>query len=79
DGCFEAAEFQKDLTAWLQPMHLECSPPFLVSWYNNKRGETAEGKNAIDAPDDAVAFAIYSVPGYLDLVVENFAREKPQQ
>jgi len=33
----------------------------------------------IDAPDAAVAFALYAVPGYLDIIVDHFARAQPQK
>eukprot|EP00933_Yihiella_yeosuensis_P052522 TRINITY_DN50615_c0_g1_i1.p1 TRINITY_DN50615_c0_g1~~TRINITY_DN50615_c0_g1_i1.p1 ORF type:complete len:298 (-),score=63.24 TRINITY_DN50615_c0_g1_i1:8-901(-) len=78
DTEFPAEEFQKSLTAWLAPMHLECSPPFLVEWYNSKRSEVAGGTQSIDAPDSAVAFAVYSVPHFLDVIVEQYARERPK-
>ncbi|CAK9046922.1 unnamed protein product [Durusdinium trenchii] len=74
---FDAIDFQKVVNTWLAPMHLQCSNPLQVGWYNKARSETADGTQTIDAPDDAVAFAIYSVPRYLEVVLEHYAREKP--
>ncbi|CAE7204674.1 MMACHC [Symbiodinium natans] len=77
EDAFDAEEFQKALSAWLTPMCLDCSRPFLIGWYNQARGTTADGTQQIQGPDDAVAYAIYSVPGYLDVVIEHYARERP--
>lgn len=74
---FDAAGLGAALSAFLEPLRFECTPPFLVGWYNRTRSETAGGSQAIDAPDATVAFALYSVPGYLDVVAEHFARERP--
>lgn len=73
----EVAALAGSLAAWCKPLHLEVTPPFLVSWYNAKRTETGGGLNLLDAPGDAVAFALYAVPGYLDVIVEHFARNRP--
>lgn len=70
-------DVRKALSTWLGKVHMEVSPPFNVGWYNSTRSETAGGTQQIEAPDDAVAFAVYSVPGYLDVVKENYARTKP--
>lgn len=77
EGAFDAAEFRAALATWLEPMRLECSPPFLVDWYNKCRSEVAGGTQQIEAQGSAVAFALYSVPNYLDVVVDHFARERP--
>lgn len=66
------------LRSWCRPLQLEVTPPFLVGWYNDKRTEKGEGMNLIEAPRDTVAFAIYSVPGYVDVITEHFARSKPE-
>eukprot|EP00931_Biecheleriopsis_adriatica_P064189 TRINITY_DN39011_c0_g1_i2.p1 TRINITY_DN39011_c0_g1~~TRINITY_DN39011_c0_g1_i2.p1 ORF type:complete len:311 (-),score=65.12 TRINITY_DN39011_c0_g1_i2:71-973(-) len=79
EGEFDAAAFREVLGGWLAPMHMECSPPFLVSWYNRAREDTADGTQRIEAPDDAVAFAVISVPRFLDVVAEHFARERPKE
>mmetsp|Transcript_4228 Transcript_4228/g.9774 ORF Transcript_4228/g.9774 Transcript_4228/m.9774 type:complete len:291 (+) Transcript_4228:65-937(+) len=76
---FDAEGLQAALNAFLRPLCLECSPPFLVGWYNGTRTETAGGAQPIDAPDPTVAFALYSVPGYLDVVAEHFARVRPEK
>ncbi|CAL1146701.1 unnamed protein product [Cladocopium goreaui] len=76
---FDATQFQQVLSTWLAPMRLECSHPLLVGWYNKARAETADGTQSIEGPDDAVAFAIYSVPQFLEVVVEHYAREKPER
>jgi len=76
---FDAAGFGSALAAFCRPLCLECTPPFLVSWYNKTRAETAGGASPIDAPDPTVAFALYSVPGYLDVVAEHFARVRPEK
>eukprot|EP00930_Biecheleria_cincta_P105028 TRINITY_DN9752_c0_g1_i1.p1 TRINITY_DN9752_c0_g1~~TRINITY_DN9752_c0_g1_i1.p1 ORF type:complete len:310 (-),score=60.20 TRINITY_DN9752_c0_g1_i1:60-965(-) len=78
EGDFNAAAFQELLASWLRPLRLECSRPFLVGWYNQIRAETADGTQRIEAPESAVAFAILSVPGYLDVVAEHYARERPK-
>mmetsp|Transcript_53983 Transcript_53983/g.126016 ORF Transcript_53983/g.126016 Transcript_53983/m.126016 type:complete len:293 (+) Transcript_53983:25-903(+) len=77
DAVFDAEEFRQALNGWLAPMRLECSHPFLIGWYNQARADTADGTQRIEGPDDAVAYAIYSVPGYLDVVLDHFARERP--
>ncbi|CAE7237397.1 mmachc [Symbiodinium sp. CCMP2592] len=77
EDAFDAEEFKKALDAWLAPMHLQSSRPFLIGWYNQQREITADGTQRIEGPDDGVAYAVYSVPGYLDVVIEHFARERP--
>lgn len=77
-AAFDVAAFRSSLQVWCEPHRLGCSQPFLVSWYNQARDETADGTQRIEAPDSAVAFAIYSVPGYLNVVAEHFARERPE-
>lgn len=77
DGSTDPIAWGKALDAWCEPACWRCSPPFLVGWYNELRGETAGGSQRIDAADTAVAFGFYSVPGFLDVVVEHFARAKP--
>lgn len=74
---FDALAAHRQLAEWCKPLHLEVSPPLLAGWYNEQRRATADGTQLIDAPEDAVVFAIASVPGYLDLVVEHFARAHP--
>lgn len=74
---FDAIAFSQALGAWLKPLQLESSPPFQVGWYNETRDVTAGGASRIDAPDGAIAFAVYSVPRYLDVIAEHFARERP--
>mmetsp|Transcript_30932 Transcript_30932/g.103098 ORF Transcript_30932/g.103098 Transcript_30932/m.103098 type:complete len:125 (+) Transcript_30932:64-438(+) len=58
DAPFDAVGFQSALAAWCEPYRLECSPPFLVGWYNEQRKATADGQQLIEAPEDAVAFAL---------------------
>ncbi|CAK0822013.1 unnamed protein product, partial [Prorocentrum cordatum] len=72
-------EIRAVLAAWCKRVNLEVSPPFLVGWYNHARTETAGGSQMIEAPDNAVAFTLHSVPGYLDVVVEHFARARPSR
>mmetsp|Transcript_29506 Transcript_29506/g.81035 ORF Transcript_29506/g.81035 Transcript_29506/m.81035 type:complete len:297 (-) Transcript_29506:76-966(-) len=78
-GGFDAEGFRAALSAFCEPLCWECTPPFLVGWYNRMRAETAGGAQAIDAPDSTVAFALYSVAGFLDVVVEHFARARPDK
>mmetsp|Transcript_30933 Transcript_30933/g.103100 ORF Transcript_30933/g.103100 Transcript_30933/m.103100 type:complete len:315 (+) Transcript_30933:64-1008(+) len=77
DAPFDAVGFQSALAAWCKPYCLECSPPFLVGWYNEKRKETADGQQIIEAREDAVAFALWSIPGYLEVVADHFRRKRP--
>lgn len=74
---FDVHCFEKALNAWLEPWHMECTPPWLVGWYNDSREKNAGGEQRIPADDGAVAFAICSVPNYLDVVVEHYARSRP--
>jgi len=75
---FDAKGFHESLQAFCQPLRMECSQPFLVSWYNDIRKATAGGQQCIDAPDNAVAFAIYSTPGYLETVAQYYRRQRPK-
>mmetsp|Transcript_49319 Transcript_49319/g.86856 ORF Transcript_49319/g.86856 Transcript_49319/m.86856 type:complete len:299 (-) Transcript_49319:66-962(-) len=75
---FDAYAFGEALSGWLEPLRLISSPPFQVGWYNETRDATAGGVSRISAPDGAIAFAAYSVPQYLDVIVEHFARAKPE-
>jgi len=76
---FDVVAFGDALSKWLEPVHWNCSPPFLVDWYNSTRQATAGGSSLIDADESAVAFALYSVPHYLDTVVDHFGRHNPQE
>lgn len=62
---------------WCTEFRCHCTPPFLVGWYNDERKRTAGGASTIAADDDAVAFAIYSFPGYIDVIAEHYARQRP--
>lgn len=73
---FDAVKFQTALNAWCRTYALECSKPFLTQWYNDKRLETAGSTQLIEAPEAAVCFALYSVPGFLDVVAEHFLRTR---
>eukprot|EP00930_Biecheleria_cincta_P037904 TRINITY_DN26052_c0_g1_i1.p1 TRINITY_DN26052_c0_g1~~TRINITY_DN26052_c0_g1_i1.p1 ORF type:complete len:320 (-),score=41.76 TRINITY_DN26052_c0_g1_i1:45-1004(-) len=46
--------------------------PLLVGWYNDHRKRTTNGTQLLDAPEDALAFLLYSGPGYIDTIVEHF-------
>lgn len=74
---FDIRGFQQALNAWLQLWQMECTPPWLVGWYNSVRDETAGGLQKIEADDDAIAFALISVPCYIDVVAEHYARSRP--
>lgn len=76
-GTFDAYAFAEVLSTWLKPLRLVSSPPFQVGWYNETRDATAGGVSKIGASDGAIAFAAYSVPQYLDVIVEHFARSRP--
>eukprot|EP00929_Paragymnodinium_shiwhaense_P112692 TRINITY_DN8095_c0_g1_i1.p1 TRINITY_DN8095_c0_g1~~TRINITY_DN8095_c0_g1_i1.p1 ORF type:complete len:327 (+),score=77.34 TRINITY_DN8095_c0_g1_i1:88-981(+) len=76
---FDAVEFGRSLNAWCEPLRFECSPPFAVGWYNKMRDEKASGMNKLEVPDDAVAYALATIPGYIDVVVEHYARCKPSE
>jgi len=75
---FDVAGFHGALAAWCEPYRFECSKPFLVKWYNDKRSDIAGGTQRIEAPDTAVCFALYSIPGYLDVIVDHFRRVRPK-
>jgi len=75
---FDARGFYESLQAFCRPLRLESSQPFLVSWYNESRKANAGGKQCIDAPDNAVAFAIYATPGYLETVAGYYRRQRPK-
>jgi hypothetical protein len=77
-SAFDVWSFQKAMNAWLHPLRMECTPPWLVGWYNSCRDVTAGGLQRIDADDGAIAFAIYSVPGYIDVVADHYARSRPE-
>eukprot|EP00928_Gymnodinium_smaydae_P065907 TRINITY_DN48983_c0_g1_i1.p1 TRINITY_DN48983_c0_g1~~TRINITY_DN48983_c0_g1_i1.p1 ORF type:complete len:306 (+),score=59.75 TRINITY_DN48983_c0_g1_i1:83-919(+) len=74
---FDASLARSALNAWCADRRLECSQPFLVDWYNQARLDVADGQNLIEAPGNSIAFALYSVPGFLKVVVEHFARKRP--
>lgn len=78
-GGVDPAACQRRLAVWCERLRLECSSPFLVGWYNDMRRATADGAQLIDAPETAVAFVLCSVPGYIDVVVEHFARQRPPE
>jgi len=75
---FDADAFYVALSAFSKPFYLDVSTPFLVKWYNDKRTETAGGLNSIEAPGTAVAFALFSVPGYLEVVADYYKRKRPE-
>jgi len=74
---FDAHGFQQALNGWLRQWHMESTPPWLVGWYNGKRQETAGGLQLIEADDSAIAFALCSVPRFIDVVGEHYARSRP--
>lgn len=74
---FDAEGFHGSLSSWCADYRLECSRPFLASWYNEKRKDIGGGTQPIEAPDSAVAFVLYSVPGYLETVAGHYRRVKP--
>lgn len=65
------------IDGWASPFHVHCSPPFLVGWYNDERKRTAGGESMIKADEDAVAFAMYTRPGYLDTILDHYGRARP--
>jgi len=69
---------EQALNSWAEPVRMRCTPPFLVKWYNQSRQDTAGGASLIDAPENALAFALYSIPGFVDIVAEHFARSRPK-
>jgi len=75
---FDVLSFQQALDTWLEKWHMQSAPPWLVGWYNNLRDETAGGLQRVDADDGSVAFVICSLPRYIDVVAEHYARSKPQ-
>mmetsp|Transcript_44177 Transcript_44177/g.99343 ORF Transcript_44177/g.99343 Transcript_44177/m.99343 type:complete len:298 (+) Transcript_44177:50-943(+) len=66
------------LGRWCEQYQMACSKPFLIGWYNSQRDKTANGQQRLDLPEDAVAFTLYSVPQYLQVIVEHFARVQPK-
>jgi hypothetical protein len=74
---FDVHSFQQALDAWLGLWHMQCTPPWLVGWYNDVREQTAGGQSRIEADDNAVAFAICSLPGYGEVIAEHYARSRP--
>lgn len=75
---YDVAATEQALNAWAEPVRMRSTPAFLVKWYNQTRQDTAGGASRIDAPEDAVAFALYSIPGFIDVVAEYYARERPK-
>jgi len=74
---FDIHSFQRSLNAWLELWHMQCTPPWLVGWYNASREENAGGQQRITADDGAVAFAVCSLPNYIDVIAEHYARSRP--
>ncbi|CAJ1401815.1 unnamed protein product [Effrenium voratum] len=74
---FDSRQFQQALSQWLAPLRMDCTKPLLLGWYNHTRAVTADGTQKLEGPDDAVAFAICSLPRYLDTVVDYYARKRP--
>ena len=82
ERALDLESFEKLLASWCEPLYWRCSPPALVDWYNECSAEaskdsTGDLPHLMDAPGSAVAFALYSVPGFGEVVAEHFAREKP--
>eukprot|EP00746_Dinoflagellata_sp_MGD_P004405 gnl/MRDRNA2_/MRDRNA2_108490_c0_seq1.p1 gnl/MRDRNA2_/MRDRNA2_108490_c0~~gnl/MRDRNA2_/MRDRNA2_108490_c0_seq1.p1 ORF type:complete len:332 (+),score=72.16 gnl/MRDRNA2_/MRDRNA2_108490_c0_seq1:46-1041(+) len=74
---FDVSKFCAALERKVAGFKFRCKP-FLVGWYNAKRDETSAGSQKIDAADNALAIIMYTVPGYLDIIADNFQRQKPQ-
>eukprot|EP00746_Dinoflagellata_sp_MGD_P141567 gnl/MRDRNA2_/MRDRNA2_74656_c0_seq1.p1 gnl/MRDRNA2_/MRDRNA2_74656_c0~~gnl/MRDRNA2_/MRDRNA2_74656_c0_seq1.p1 ORF type:complete len:289 (+),score=46.95 gnl/MRDRNA2_/MRDRNA2_74656_c0_seq1:49-915(+) len=69
-GAFTAA-----FEARCSTRHLACKP-FLVGWYRDKCRDQAA---MIGADDKTLCFIVYATPGYLNIVIDHFARCRPKK
>jgi len=76
-GDFDASGFERALGAWCEPYALRCSKPFLAKWYNEKRSGLGGSTQIIEGPESAICFALYSVPGFLEVVADHYRRRRP--
>lgn len=74
-NAFGIGAFTEAFEARCATRHLACKP-FLVSWYKENCRENAA---MIGADDRALCFIVYAIPGYLNIVIDHFARCKPSK
>eukprot|EP00928_Gymnodinium_smaydae_P064407 TRINITY_DN47738_c0_g1_i1.p1 TRINITY_DN47738_c0_g1~~TRINITY_DN47738_c0_g1_i1.p1 ORF type:complete len:319 (-),score=38.78 TRINITY_DN47738_c0_g1_i1:200-1156(-) len=67
----EWTALQSTLSEKLASSNVYCKP-LLVSWYNELRRQSADSTQLLDAPEDSLAFLLYSGPGFLNTIVERF-------